>query len=127
LNKKVWVVFKNGEYAPKWTRRGFGHVCILSKDEYQYYMLDPAWTRFDVHILPVRAEDKFEYTLGDQYTVVEYNRSDNYHFSYCSFTLMTCVEVVKYALGIKKFFIRTPYQLYKYLLKHNGVIVKGGK
>jgi hypothetical protein len=34
----------------------------------------------------------------------------------------TCVEAVKYALGINSFCMRTPHQLYKYLKRRNGVL-----
>jgi hypothetical protein len=34
----------------------------------------------------------------------------------------TCVEVVKACLGIRSFWLRTPYQLYRYIKKRNGVI-----
>lgn len=34
----------------------------------------------------------------------------------------TCVEVVKMALGIRAFFVRTPYQLYRYISARNGII-----
>lgn len=35
---------------------------------------------------------------------------------------ITCTELCKSALGINSFWMRTPYQLYRYLLKHDGVI-----
>lgn len=35
----------------------------------------------------------------------------------------SCVEVVKMALGINAFFVRTPWQLYKYIAKRNRVLV----
>ena len=35
----------------------------------------------------------------------------------------TCVEVVKMALGIRAFFVRTPFQLYKYIKQRNGVLI----
>lgn len=34
----------------------------------------------------------------------------------------TCVEIVKMALGIRAFFVRTPWQLYQYIQKRNGVL-----
>ena len=34
----------------------------------------------------------------------------------------TCVEVVKLALGIRAFWVRTPYQLFKYIHRRSGVI-----
>ncbi len=37
----------------------------------------------------------------------------------------TCVEVVKAALGIRAFFIRTPWQLYRYIAARGGFINNG--
>lgn len=34
----------------------------------------------------------------------------------------TCVEVAKIALGIRAFFVRTPFQLHEYIAKRDGVI-----
>lgn len=34
----------------------------------------------------------------------------------------SCVEIAKAALGIRAFFVRTPWQLYKYIRERDGVI-----
>lgn len=34
----------------------------------------------------------------------------------------TCVEIVKMALGVRDFFVRTPWQLHQYIQKRNGII-----
>lgn len=36
----------------------------------------------------------------------------------------TCVEIVKTALGIRAFWVRTPYQLYKYINRRCGAITR---
>lgn len=38
---------------------------------------------------------------------------------------VSCVEVAKFALGIKSFWVNTPYQLFKYIQRRNGVIITG--
>lgn len=35
----------------------------------------------------------------------------------------SCVEVVKMALGIRAFWVRTPRQLYNYIRRRNGVVI----
>lgn len=37
----------------------------------------------------------------------------------------TCVEVAKQTLGIRAFWVRTPFQLFKHVQKHDGVFVSG--
>lgn len=36
---------------------------------------------------------------------------------------VSCVEVAKFALGIKSFWVNTPWQLYKYIDRRQGVVV----
>lgn len=38
---------------------------------------------------------------------------------------MTCVEAAKWALGVRAFWVRTPWQLFKFIQKRNGVLVSG--
>ena len=42
--------------------------------------------------------------------------------NWCHIGPFTCVEAVKYALGINSFCMRTPHQLYKYLKRRRGVL-----
>lgn len=37
----------------------------------------------------------------------------------------TCVEAVKWALGIRAFFVRTPWQLFQYIKNRGGVVISG--
>lgn len=37
----------------------------------------------------------------------------------------TCVEVAKMALGVRAFWIRTPWQLYQYIEKRKGIVTSG--
>lgn len=37
---------------------------------------------------------------------------------------ITCVEMAKACLGIRSFWVRTPWQLYKYLNKRGGLLLK---
>lgn len=38
---------------------------------------------------------------------------------------LTCVEAAKWALGIHSFWVRTPYQLFNYIRKRNGIVING--
>jgi len=37
----------------------------------------------------------------------------------------TCVDTAKAVLGIRAFWVRTPWQLYRYIQKRSGVIISG--
>lgn len=36
---------------------------------------------------------------------------------------VSCVEIAKFALGIKSFWVNTPHQLHRYIAKRGGVII----
>jgi hypothetical protein len=38
---------------------------------------------------------------------------------------VTCVSIAKAMLGIRAFWVKTPYQLYKFLKKRGGVVISG--
>ncbi len=43
--------------------------------------------------------------------------------TWCLVGLPSCVEVAKHCLGINSFWLRTPWQLYKYIDRRGGVII----
>ena len=120
-----YVVFTESTYKSWFMNRlmpGFQHVYAMKKSAEGnfWYIVNPRVQYLQVSqelvasfphprvyagpeavILPVRAEIKAEGVRG--------------HL--CVFN---CVEVVKGLLGIKKPFILTPWQLYKYLRGHHG-------
>jgi len=119
-----YVVFTKSSYK-HWVMRLFNrqisHVYVMLKSTGGHF-----WHIINPHVnrLEVRAEFVEDYPHPRQYAgvnavivPVRAYISDKPRWGLCFFT---CVEVVKSVLGIKDFWIMTPWQLYKYLMKGNN-------
>lgn len=117
---KKWAVFSKATVkVPFFIDKKIGHVQILLFDDYQYSMLNPSWSCFDYYITESLKGDKLEHEIAKDKDIVVLNCTNlktEYVFSY-RLTVLTCVEFAKYVLSIRNFFIFTPKQLYKKLIK----------
>ncbi len=118
----VWLIFKPGEgyWLNRFLKKGFGHVLMLSRDQYNWIYHDPHKLRMTYGIPPYQVTDDLPHLLVEEgFTVIKIRFFDRdttqkIHHSW----LHNCVAFIKYALGIN---IRclTPYGLYKKLLALN--------
>lgn len=122
VTQDYWLVFKqsNGYWLQKFLRFGFGHVFVITRDEYNWMVIDPHKLKLVTAIAPYKATENFPRMLvGDGYKVIRistYDRSTNKKLFYWQPNF--CVPMVKYILGIKVG-AWTPYGLYKKLLRLN--------
>ena len=120
LRHEVFLIFKHGEgyWLQKFLRKGFGHVLMLTKDQYNWIALDPHRLKLCVVIPPYPATDDVPRMLvKDGYTVLKivfFERSTMKRIRHSR--LNNCVSFIKYALGIRVRAI-TPYGLFKRLLR----------
>jgi xanthine/CO dehydrogenase XdhC/CoxF family maturation factor len=111
----MFVVFTDADYwAVQGCKKGFRHCYLMRSDH------DTVWTIFN----PCRSHLDVSYELVSDYpspldyalandTVVKYNpKTTGFNQG---ITVMSCVGVVKYMLGINAPFVLTPYQLYRHL------------
>ncbi len=114
-----WLIFKGGEGAwfQKFLRKGFGHVFILTHDQYNWIVLDPHRLKLVFVIPPYKlTENVPRMLLIEGCRVVKitmFDRSTYLTGGHSPYS--NCVAFVKYCLGIKLFCF-TPYSLYKKLL-----------
>jgi len=75
---------------------------------------------------PLKAKEVIDWAKNDcNATIVSYRpRLDKN--SVFNVPVLYCTEAIKHLLGISKFFIWTPWQLYKYLMKTGGVEIHKG-
>jgi hypothetical protein len=122
LHYDMWLIFKQGEgyWMQRFLKKGFGHVLLLTKDQYNWIYLDPHKLRLTCGIPPYTVDDNLPKMLKDEgYTVIQVTFFDrDTHKKLRHSRLNNCVSFVKYAMGIKLWAF-TPYGLYKKLLRLN--------
>lgn len=117
-----WLVFKQSEgyWLQKFLKKGFGHVFVITKDDYNWIVIDPHKLKLMTVIAPYQTSENFPRLLvNDGYKVLKvttYDRKTSNKLCYWQFNF--CVPIVKYILGIK---VKswTPYGLYKKMLRLN--------
>lgn len=110
------------------TRQGFRHCFVVGyqPQSYQYILMDWMGHKLQMEILhPWRYQQLMEALEEKQHTIVTFRPNvDDESISLLRQPLLYCVEAVKHLLGIRNFFIWTPYQLYRELLKRDAVVIK---
>ena len=125
--KDSWIVFCDSpDWKNKILKKNFRHVYILTKDQFNWFMIDPDWRYLNVKILPFRANYNVPKTILNKETTIlhiKHQECTKKHLL-CVAKLFTCVEIVKYTLGISMFAL-TPYSLFKKLKRlENGKLIK---
>lgn len=101
--------------AVRWLKKGFRHCYVARKDYGKVWtVIQDTWTHLDVRSFLVSDYPDISDLAGEgAYVVkVDYNIGKAHRGYFCHYN---CVETVKAVLGIRKPFLITPYQLYRYL------------
>lgn len=114
MDSYIFFTYTNRNYWwVRFLRPGFSHCYLLIKQDVGYVCVEMSIYSMEVNYYPSIRE--FKKTL-DKTTVVIKNYTDvNLSLPMPFLRPFTCVEVVKRVLGIKRWTIFTPYQLYRYL------------
>jgi hypothetical protein len=126
-HRRYFVVFTQGE--PRWYDRffdqGYAHTYLLIWDEFCWIVLHPTTGITQIHLNGMPEFQHPDEWLGDEEaTVIEAELEwDERWRNPWVFAPISCVEVVKSALGIRQFWLWTPRQLEKYLFRrwHSGI------
>ncbi|MCK5375094.1 MAG: hypothetical protein KAJ40_07405 [Alphaproteobacteria bacterium] len=118
--KRAWVVFTDQSELKfvRYLKHGFRHCFVLIHDGKHWMSVDPMANYMEVithELSDDFADFDFAHWLKEQgYCVIEAQLKRN--IMHCApVMLFTCVEACKRILGIHKFSILTPWQLYQYL------------
>lgn len=116
-------------FAHLW-KQGFRHVELARPFQYGPGIEDVMW----IHVLPSSAMLNVELSTdprppwvrcpGIVIQKVTAVTPETTVRSWWDMGPPSCVEVAKMALGVRAFFVRTPWQLYKYISKRNGVLIR---
>lgn len=112
-------------FLNKYLKEGFQHVTVLYFNGFHYIKIEPSWSSLSVNTMGsidgyvFAPYTKLTNALRNKgYTVQRVNKIQSDKLRVPSvLTPFTCVEVAKAMLGIRKFNIFTPYQLYEYCNK----------
>ena len=138
--RTYYVVFQNSFFHRPWqfwTWNGYQHVWVffpkymgppglLTK---QYTLkVEPLSTFLDIDFWPADPEEIAQEFIKQDYIVdiVKIVLPLPSNLSYTIRGLINCVTIVKSVLGLSKWFILTPQQLHRYLLRIGGRSLKKG-
>lgn len=123
MKRTYWLVFRNGNlWHQRFLKKGFGHVFVIMSDGRQWLKLDPRVNRLEPEILGCSRDvymPKVYRHLGYSVVKIVLNEQKSPKNIFRPFWFLTCIEIIKYIIGLKLPFCYTPYSLYKKLLKIN--------
>jgi hypothetical protein len=126
-SRKYYVIFRKSglkDWRLTWLQPNFQHVFIARKSDYGYFWIitNPKGGNVITEIESLKDENGEDVTIRDMFPddiILEY-QSKVHERMQIAIVVMSCVEIVKMMLGIRKWWIVTPYQLYKYIIKAKG-------
>jgi hypothetical protein len=119
IDQTAWIIFSNDTDIRmlRLLKRGFRHCFIIMLQDQRWILIDPRSNKTDVNILPHPANFNFpRYFVSQGKTVMKLPpvvTPKRIMMPFC----FSCVETVKRMIGLHRYFILTPYQLYRYLNK----------
>lgn len=108
-----YVVFTRGQrhWITKYLHKDINHCFVLQQDKGKWIVFDSSTYGAEMYTISNHSD-----ILSNSY-VIKVNVNDEPR---PLLMLNTCVGHVKHQLGIRKPFIWTPYQLFKYLRDYHG-------
>ena len=134
-----YIVFEHGDMPYWWAKYlhpGIRHCWALRWDGFNWIAFHPNLGHTDIEILPYGSyEDIENIRIDTDCSVIIHVKvwRESTRIRSLWPTAVTCVEQIKALLGIRKWFLFTPYQLFKYLRnqswakllkKHCSVVVR---
>ncbi len=116
---EYYLVFTQGvtHWITRWLRRDFSHIWLLTKDDYNWLLLNPTRGYLQYTILPVPiTQSPFSQLLkeGDTIMHLTFGKRDSTR-QFGSVGMLNCVTWAKYILGLRINCL-TPFGLYKRLV-----------
>ena len=115
----AWIVFSNDTDIRMLHlfRRGFRHCFMMMQQNDRWILVDPRSNKTDVYLLPHPKSFNFPRYYTEQGKTVIKIPVIHTPSKILSPFPVSCVETLKRMIGLHAWWVMTPYQLYKYLLK----------
>ena len=121
---EYYIVFVDGGRWNLWdvfTSSGWRHCYAIHYDGFNWIEINPYSSFLDVLILDYVDDEDVPQLLvsqGHKVVYIKKQRKDKFRMR----GLLTCVSIIKHLLGIRAWWVITPKQLAKHLVrKHNGI------
>lgn len=118
--KIYYLVFTDGcRWMHRLLKKHYSHVYVLTKDEYNWVMLNPMKCALEVFLPPFPLSESLPiYGTKTTDTVIEiiFAERDLAERQHSFFGLANCVTCVKYMVGLRLFCL-TPFSLFQRLLR----------
>mgnify|MGYP003650125169 FL=1 len=122
-DNRYYICFTDREGLHFWdvfTSNKFRHCFALRWDGFNWILIESLGCSLEVSILPYAEDDDVPQIMKDGgFLVTQMDKQENNKYIFRGW--MTCVTVIKHLLGIRKAWIVTPKQLYKYIARRNHV------
>jgi hypothetical protein len=116
----MWAVFSNDTDIGflKILKHGYRHCFIIMQQDARWVIIDPRADKTDIQILPHPPHFNFPRYLTEQgKTVVKISNTFKTPRKIASILPISCVETLKRVIGLHQWWVLTPHQLYRALLK----------
>jgi len=118
IQREWWIVFEHfstRKWYNKYLKKGFAHCYALGLCEDTWVIVNPTDAVLDIELRPVADYPTARAYVGEYAKIIRVEVSLPSEHSSWSFGVMSCVDVMKKLIGLKAWWIVTPWQLYKEL------------
>lgn len=119
LPHSAWIIFSNDTDIRmlRFLRHGFRHCFMMMQQDGRWILIDPRSNKVDIHLLPHPKSFNFPRFYMEQGKTVVKIPSIHTPKKIMSPFPVSCVETLKRLIGLHAWWVMTPHQLYKKLLK----------
>ena len=126
IKRQWYVVFdytSKKRWYHRWLKPGFYHCYLMQKTEAGYFwiVINPVWSHVEVDYRATKTFETPREYAGEQAVIVAWEKYVDPHQVCTQLNILQCTDIVKRFLGIRRWAIFTPYQLYKYLMANKGI------
>ena len=117
MNRTAFLIYTDTYYPfSKFFKEGFRHVAIVIRTDSNYVLIDPRASTVGLELTGRVVPDTMERQLRDNSHAIQ-RVSTVKGKGFFPIGLFTCVSLFKKLLGIRAWWVLTPYQLYNYINK----------
>ena len=120
-----YLVYTDDADSPwflRYLKKGYKHVYLVKFDGLFWIKLEYTLGFQDIRVLPYDMYDSIETIIGDEkYQKVTVRRKIKRYRTFIA--PPSCVEAMKSVMGLREYFLLTPWQLFNYVEQRNGEII----